>query len=146
MDDLTPSTATFGTGTLLGETDDVFPALTQAQISENTGFNWYSIECLCMQPKQLEADNETSTDSIKNYMASGTYDIQAVFYLNADGNTSGTYKINGTTLIGITTTTDGWKYGSGTITHDGGWVTSHWEVSSNGIVNINSGAVFFRRI
>jgi len=150
MQDLDPTTAIFGTSSLVGETDDVFPSVTQGQISDNTGFNWYSIECMGMQPEPIEVEGVNGTVSLRTYLSIGTYDIWATCWLWAytSSKVYGTVSINGTDIIGTFRQNAGIpEYGSGTvIVGASGWIESVFRVITFfGTGTMRRGAIYFRR-
>jgi len=47
------------------------------QISDNTGFNWYSIECMGMQPEPIEVEGVNRTVYLRTYLSIGTVIVGA---------------------------------------------------------------------
>lgn len=118
--DLNPATATFGTNNLIGETGDIFPSTTWAQMAHNTGFNWYTLRHICTQTTEILRTASNTTESNKVYLADGTYVVYASSYFDLEnGNTSqGTIRLAGTDIITEEGATSGWFNGSAEVIID----------------------------
>ena len=83
--DLNGTTADYGTQNLVGATGETLPAVVQAQMSDNTGFNWYTPHMLSKQTDNIIAARTTDTDSHYAFMAQGTYIVWASAYFEQTG-------------------------------------------------------------
>jgi len=126
---LNPATATFGTSNLVGETNDIFPATTWAQMAHNTGFNWYTVRHLITQTQEITRTPGNETEQNQVYMAAGTYAVYVSSYFDLENGATaqGTIRLQGEDIITQSGVYADWIYGSATIIVDtGGWVAAQY--------------------
>lgn len=104
MDNLVVTTATFGTSDLVSTGTEFYPHVSQAQVAQNTGFNYYL-------PKYLVRDADGHTVSAQGtgtdvgdqfYLGIGKFAIYGRIWTSGSNiNPAGTAKfaIDGTTLV-----------------------------------------------
>jgi len=117
MQNLDVTTATFGTSDLCGSSGDIFPSATQRQISENTGWTWYGIETLAIQPGTAYVEKEgeygTGSNPARVYLYAGNYMIRATGSVHYEGLCH-TFTCAGSAFIEIGgTTIASWGYEAG---------------------------------
>ena len=145
MIDLNPTTAVFGTGSLVGGAE-VFPSATQGSIAKNTGFNWYTPECLSMQWGSIADDYVKHTNV---YLRAGTYQMWGAVYLwVSTGQVSGTVRVGGTDILSFEYTQySDWLYGSAEVIAgtEGTYVCQFHKATGTNDGTLSDGAVFFQR-
>lgn len=98
--DITPSSCTFGTADLDGDTGDVFPSAVWSRLGSNTGFLNHDPHLLWSGYFYAEGTELVDDAVTYPWMAQGTYTMY-VGYTCLD---AGTLTLNGTTFFGSSST------------------------------------------
>ena len=152
--DITPATCTFVTADMKGVSGEIYPSDTWQKMSDNGGFNQYTMKMLGQQMTQWTEVQVSRTFSSYAYMAQGTYTVYASGYGELTGS-SATIEfgigVDGTAVIveaGAPYTAQ-WTLGSATvIIAADAWTKIEYWAEGDGASNtatLNYGGVYCQR-
>ncbi|MCK5018897.1 MAG: hypothetical protein KAS32_17680 [Candidatus Peribacteraceae bacterium] len=150
MDNLDVTTSPFGTDSIVSSGTEFYPHVSQAQVANNTGFNYYCPRFVCPQLEECGTDNGgTKSRDVRGLILAGTYTAYAVVATAFEGTlSSGTVKLDGTVIITDNATPGGWVTGTETvIITTTGWVTANYYVATDTSLygTLRAGAIYIRQ-